>query len=48
LFGFPVQSTLPIPVAIAAYASLALIAFAIAASASYLAARVPTRTALQD
>jgi len=46
--GFPVQSSLAIPVALSAYALLALTAFAIAASASYLAARVPTRTALQD
>jgi putative ABC transport system permease protein len=46
--GFPVTPSLPIPVALAAYGSLALIAFAIAAATSYLAAQVPTRTALQD
>ena len=46
--GFPVQSSLPIPVALTAYASLALVAFTIAAATSYLAAQVPTRTALQD
>jgi putative ABC transport system permease protein len=46
--GFPVTSSLPIPVALAAYGSLAVIAFSIAAATSYLAAQVPTRTALQD
>ncbi|HEU4702463.1 MAG TPA: FtsX-like permease family protein [Conexibacter sp.] len=46
--GFPVTPSLPIPVALAAYGSLALIAFAIAAATSYVAAQVPTRTALQD
>jgi putative ABC transport system permease protein len=46
--GFPVTPSLPIPVALAAYGSLALIAFAIAAATSYFAAQVPTRTALQD
>ncbi|HZV75666.1 MAG TPA: FtsX-like permease family protein [Conexibacter sp.] len=46
--GFPVTPSLPIPVALAAYGSLALIAFTIAAATSYVAAQVPTRTALQD
>jgi putative ABC transport system permease protein len=46
--GFPVTPSLPIPVALAAYGSLVLIAFTIAAATSYFAAQVPTRTALQD
>ncbi|HZV75672.1 MAG TPA: FtsX-like permease family protein [Conexibacter sp.] len=46
--GFPVQSSLALPVAGAAYAVLALTAFAIAAAASYLAAQVPTREALLE
>jgi putative ABC transport system permease protein len=46
--GFPVQSSLALPVAATAYAALALTAFAIAAAASYLAAQVPTREALRE
>ena len=46
--GFPVQASLAIPVAVTAYTLLALTAFAIAATASYLAARVPARTALVE
>jgi putative ABC transport system permease protein len=46
--GFPVQSSLALPVALTAYAALALTAFAIAAAASYLAAHVPTREALLE
>lgn len=46
--GFPVQSSLALPVALTAYAALALTAFAIAAAASYLAAQVPTREALLE
>ncbi|MBS1869432.1 MAG: hypothetical protein JSS99_07185 [Actinobacteria bacterium] len=46
--GFPVQSSLALPVAGTAYAVLALTAFAIAAAASYLAAQVPTREALLE
>ncbi len=46
--GFPVQSSLGLPVAGTAYAALALTAFAIAAAASYLAAQVPTRDALLE
>lgn len=46
--GFPVQSTLALPVAAGAYAILALTAFTIAATTSYLAAQTPTHTALQE
>jgi putative ABC transport system permease protein len=46
--GFPVQSSLALPVALTAYAALALTAFGIAAAASYLAAQVPTRDALLE
>jgi putative ABC transport system permease protein len=46
--GFPVQSSLALPVAGTAYAVLALTAFAIAAAASYLAAQVSTREALLE
>ncbi len=46
--GFPVATSLALPVAALSYATLALLAFTIAASASHLAAKVPARTAFQD
>jgi putative ABC transport system permease protein len=46
--GFPVQSSLALPVALLAYGLLAAFAFALAALFSRLAAKIPARTAFQD
>jgi putative ABC transport system permease protein len=48
LTGFPVQTSVALPVALTCIAIVTVLAFVIAAIPGYLAARVPTNTAFQD
>jgi putative ABC transport system permease protein len=48
LTGFPVQTSIALPVALVCATIVAVAAFVIAAIPGYLAARVPTNTAFQD